>query len=196
MQRVSHVSRGRSGRLILAAFATPLLAAACSGPHSVPIPLAPTAVSAPVLPSVPSVSRGPASLIIEAVSVATKFPPTDGYFYYYVRFLVRETSGNTAATIENVVVNSPDHSLDTGRWCWGDYVSTSVMPGGTLDVFYSDAGAQLIGDYCAPATRARSESFPLTVILTFRDEGGNEGTVETTVNLVRGKTARSSFQLE
>jgi hypothetical protein len=125
---------------------------------------------------------GPASLAIEQVSIVSKFPPSDGFNYYWVRFLLRETGGQGGAMIERVQITAPDSNDDTGPWCWGDS-PLWVPPGGTLNVFHDDTGIRVLGDYCAPAIRARSQSFQLDVRVTFRDRTGGEGVTETTARV-------------
>jgi hypothetical protein len=108
----------------------------------------------------------------------TSFPSTNGYYYYRVRFLIREISGIGSAIIQRVVVTSADGVDDTGPWCWGD-TPIGVSAGKVLDVFQTDAGVKILGDYCAPYVRSRSESFRVNLRVTFTDDLGNEGAVET-----------------
>ena len=91
-----------------------------------------------------------------------RFPFTDGYYYYRVRFLLRERSGNSNAIIQRVVVTSGDEVNDNGPWCWGD-VPIRVPAGNALDVFQTDAGVKVLGDSCAPYVRSRSESFRVSI---------------------------------
>jgi hypothetical protein len=124
--------------------------------------------TSPVTPAPPQ----PASLVIDQLSVGQ--PPLalqDGKFWYRVKFFVRETSGHSGATIRRIVVTSPDAVNDNAPWCWGD-VPITVAPGGTLDVFTPETVKILLGDYCAPAALAHSDSFQLTVSITYTDATG------------------------
>src|SRR5215813_3324810 len=127
----------------------------------------------------------PASLVIEELSVG--MPPIvlrDGTSWYRVKFFVRETSGHSSATILRIVVKSPDAVDDRDPSCWGDYPIT-VNAGGTLDLFTPEKVNSLLGDYCAPGALAHSDSFPLGVSITFRDQTGRESLVEASTTITR-----------
>ena len=114
----------------------------------------------------------PASLIIEQLSIG--LPPLalqDGKFWYRVKFFVRETSGRGGAAIRRIVVTSPDAVNDNDPSCWGDF-PIGVAAGGTLDLSTPEKVKALLGDYCAPAALAHSDSFQLTVSITFVDATG------------------------
>lgn len=114
----------------------------------------------------------PASLIIDQLSVGQPpFALQDGKSWYRVKFFIRETSGHSGATIRRIVVTSPDAVNDNAPWCWGDLPIT-VAAGGTLDVFTPETVKSLLGDYCAPAALAHSDSFQLTVSITYTDATG------------------------
>ena len=137
--------------------------------------------TAPVAPRPPE----PASLVIEELSVG--MPPIvlrDGTSWYRVKFFVRETSGHSSATLLRIVVKSPDAVNDNDPSCWGDYPIT-VNAGGTLDLFTPEKVDSLLGDYCAPSAAAHSDSFPLGVSITFRDQTGREGLVEGSTTITR-----------
>jgi hypothetical protein len=88
-----------------------------------------------------------------------------------VKFFVRETSGHSGATIRRIVVTSPDAVNDNDPSCWGD-LPVTVAAGGTLDVSTPEKVKALLGDYCAPAAIAHSDSFQLTVSITYADATG------------------------
>ena len=136
--------------------------------------------TSPVAPAPPQ----PASLVIDQLSVG--LPPLalqDGKFLYRVKFFVRETSGHSGATIRRIVVTSPDAVNDNDPWCWGDRPIT-VAAGGTLDVFTPETVKILLGDYCAPAALAHSDSFQLTVSITYTDATG-ESMVDASATITR-----------
>lgn len=120
-----------------------------------------------------------ASLTIEDAWVSLRPASTPRTFWGEVRFLLRETSGESGATIREVLI--PGGSDPAGPACWqGDL---RVPPGGTLDRFYTDAGLSSLG-YCAPwalVVDAATGSHPIVVSVTFYDDGGRLGKVEGTV---------------
>ena len=147
-----------------------------------PSALGPTIVDRPPpaprpAPELIPVPRGPASLAIEALGVVLRFPQSDGYLYYRATIVLRETSGNSGATIQRVVVTGPDEINDNGPWCWGD-TPIRVEPGRSLDVFHTEAGVKVLGDYCAPYVRAKVQSFPFDLQVTVKDYDAREGIVE------------------
>ena len=115
----------------------------------------------------------PASLVIERLTVDVS--GQNGYFGYLTRFLLRETTGQSGATILGIVVAGPSGSDATGPGCWIDKLW--VPPGGTLDTFYTDAGLDWLL-YCAPGSGGRERNPQLRVRVTFIDDGGREGIVE------------------
>jgi hypothetical protein len=141
-----------------------------------PTPAAPSSLppSAPPV-IVPSTS---ASLVIERLSIKV-YPQTQGEkFGYEPRFQLREANGVSGATIQNVAVVAPNGGSDnTGPSCWRD--TLRVPPKGVLDTFYSDAGARWLS-YCAPGSGGSSETPTLQVIVTFSDDDGHIGSVQST----------------
>jgi hypothetical protein len=143
---------------------------------------------APPLPQpAPAPSQPAATLAIEELTV-TEYPPTperDGkglllhdYYSYVVRFLLRETSGNSGATIREVVVgNVPGEGETMGGDCLGDL---RVPPGGTRDDFYTEKNVRRWSyRYPAPASPIPLER--IRVIVTFKDDHGVIGTVNAEV---------------
>lgn len=145
--------------------------------------------SAPAAPSsLPPQSPPPtalttASLVIERLSIKVS-PKTPGDKYgYEPRFQLREASGNSGATIQNIAVLAPNGDGDnTGPGCWRD--TLRVPPAAVLDTFYSDAGASRLG-YCAPWSSGNSETPDLRVVVTFTDDGGHVGTVQERATTLR-----------
>lgn len=115
----------------------------------------------------------PASLVIERLTVDVS--SQNGHFGYLTRFLLRETTGQSGATILGIVVSGPNGSDATGPGCWIDKLW--VPPGGTLDTFYTDAGLDWLL-YCAPGSGGRERTPQLRVRVTFIDDAGREGIVE------------------
>jgi hypothetical protein len=70
---------------------------------------------------------------------------------YEIRFVLRELTGTSGATIKRVVVRNTaqvtngTYSDETGEACWKDPLR--VPPGGTLDTFFTDAGVAWLS-YC------------------------------------------------
>src|ERR1044071_3698807 len=147
-----------------------------SGCHDRPMPAAPSSLP----PSAPPVmvSSTKASLVIEHLSIKV-YPQTQGdKFGYEPRFQLREANGVSGATIQNVAVVAPNGGSDnTGPSCWRD--TLRVPPSGVLDTFYSDAGARWLS-YCAPWSGGSSEMPSLKVIVTFTDDDGQIGSVQST----------------
>lgn len=136
----------------------------------------------PAEPVVPRPAQ-PASLVIERLSVG--MPSGDvrgGASWYRVKFFVRETSGQGAAVIRRIVVTSPDDVDDTGPWCWGDGPIV-IAPGGILDMSTPATVDVLLGAYCAPVAVAHSDSFQLSVSITFADATGDERVVEASTTI-------------
>src|SRR5262249_15685478 len=154
------------------------ISAGCSGS---PTPAAPSQVS---LPSPTPPSRPPATpaettaaqLVIEQQSMKVVYPAVNGYFQYELRFLLRETTGKSGATIENLLVGDGRGGGDnTGPACWRE--TLRVPPGGTLDTFYTEAGWKWLG-YCGIFPNFRTENPPmLYVVVTFKDDDGRTGSI-------------------
>lgn len=147
-----------------------------------PMPAAPGSFPNSPPPVVtPTTTR--ASLIIEQLSI-TLYPQTQGDKYAYEpRFQLREASGNSGATVTNIaVVASNGGSDNTGPSCWRE--TLRVPPGGVLDAFFTDAGAAWLG-YCAPWSGGNSATPDLRVVVTFTDDEGHPGTVESRTTAIR-----------
>jgi hypothetical protein len=124
-----------------------------------------------------------AVLLIEQLSIRVH-PQTQGdKFGYEPRFQLREASGYSGATIQNVAVVAPNGGSDnTGPSCWRD--TLRVPPGGVLDTFFSDAGASWLS-YCAVWSGGNSETPDLLVVVTFIDDEGHVGSVQSRATAVR-----------
>jgi len=146
-------------------------------------PTAPTPPSAPRLfesppPQVPTPtpSSSAASVVIEDAWATVRRPTaTDRNYGFGTRFLLRETSGKSGATILSVVVSSPNGSDETGPGCWLE--TLRVPPGATLDIFYTDEGARWLV-YCAPGTGERTAVSQVGLIVSFADDEGRRGSVQ------------------
>lgn len=162
-----------------------LIATGCdSGPRSPITPTepgpppttpAPPAMPPPALPSFDA-SLSSASIVIE--DAFAKVHPDGNRFGYEVRFLLRETSGRSAATITEVTVYGPEGSDITGPGCWRETVQ--VKAGGSLDLFHTDAGQRHLV-YCAPGSGGQTRTPNLTVAVSFVDANGQPGTVGASV---------------
>ena len=99
-------------------------------------------------------------------------------FPYEPRFRLRETTGSTAVTIDNIAVGYGGGFDNTGPSCW---VSPLKVPaGGTLDVFYTDEGQRWLG-YCAVWSGGPIETPTLDVVVSFTADDGRTGTVRTVI---------------
>jgi hypothetical protein len=159
-----------------------LLFIGCSGSPSTPA--APTPVpSSPTQPAPtppPTTNPSSASVVIEDPFAIVR---SDGSrFGYDVRFLLRETSGASGATIERIVIYGPSGSDETGSICWKDQIR--VPAGGALDTFYTDAGAQSL-TYCGPGSGGTTASPVLAAAVTFRDDSGVVGSITVPVASLR-----------
>jgi hypothetical protein len=128
--------------------------------------------------SISAPPAGPASLVIESASVDVSGPDSRGWYGYLVRFRLRETAGESAAEIGDLLVIGPDESAWTGPSCWGD--TLRVPPGGTLDTFDTEAGLKWLL-YCAPGTAGKTATPTLRLIVYFSDDFGHSGSVETVI---------------
>jgi hypothetical protein len=144
-----------------------------AAPTSQPSGAPPIAESpAPPVPPPPAPSPS-ATLAVEHASVHS-----DGTS---VRFLLRETSGRSGATIDKVLVVGPNGGFDTyDRGCWQDRLR--VPPGGTLDTFFADAGVAWLA-YCAPRWGDGTTIPFFRIVVTFLDDDGIVGTAEAVVNV-------------
>jgi hypothetical protein len=156
----------------------PLLVGIAAGCHSSPVT---PSLPGPLVEEPPTPPRPPVpALEIEGLSVGvTNRPLADGYFYYSVRFLLRETSGKAGAIIENVwpvSPDGPDEGYSYGPVCFGKVVR--VEAGSTLDVFLTDQGVQSL--QCVPQTWAKKKVPELELIVTYKSEDGRSGTAKAT----------------
>ena len=143
----------------------------------------------PVSPWPPPAAREPppnppsfASVAIEAPLVVLRPDAIPGQFWVAVRFLLKETGGNSGATIQSIFVRN-------GRTGSGEQISglctegLRIPAGGVLDVFYTDEGYRWLS-YCAPANVALIGSpileFPVRVSVVFLDDEGRMGRVDAT----------------
>ena len=149
----------------------------CGGSPSTPA--APTPVpSSPTPP--PTSNRSSASVAVED-PFAIVFSQ-GSRFGYAIRFLLRETSGASGATIEDIVIYGPSGSDLTGQGCWRDQLR--LPAGGALDTFYTDAGAQWLG-YRGPGSGGTTASPMLEAEITFRDDRGVGGSIRVPVTSLR-----------
>jgi len=171
---------GRHG-LLTSAAVTVVIAffAGCEGrpAPSAPAPL-PTVATPPAAPPLPT----NASLVIEQQFVIVHPQLKGDPFGYELRFRLRETNGNSGATIQNVSVEDSGGTDNTGPDCWRDILR--VPPGGTLDIFYTYAGQDWLS-YCAPWSGGRTETPQLRVVVTFTDDDGRRGTAEAVATVTK-----------
>jgi hypothetical protein len=114
--------------------------------------------------------------VIEQGSLRLRPLSSGPAFEYEPRFQLREISGKSGATIQNVFLGLVNGGGDnTGPGCWQD--ALRVPPGGTLDTFYTDEGYKWLG-YCGVWSTGSSETPTLQLIVTFTDDDGVTGTVE------------------
>ena len=186
-----------NARLLLAALlASLVLLPACGGTPFAPSPSPqPGSGGAPPVPQpAPSPEPEPpqlqpaATLAIEQLTVA-EFPPTTdrdrnglfihNYYSYLVKFLLRETSGRSAALVRDVFVGKTSgEGENIGPQCMGDGIR--VPPGGTVYDFYTD---ELVRgwSWCYPAPSSSGPLEQLRVIVTFTDDSGVIGRVSADV---------------
>lgn len=155
-----------------------LAAAGCAESPSVPLAPAP---AIPVTPPAPPPS-GPAAASLAVEDPFVLVTGGGATYVYGVRFLLRETSGRSGATIERIVIRGPAESDETGSTCWRTAVR--VPPGGTLDTFYTDAGADWLL-YCSPFNVGHTPAPALGVEITFHDDRGNVGSVTAAITRIR-----------
>jgi hypothetical protein len=135
--------------------------------------------SAPLpLPPAPPAPKPTAVLAVEHTSLIVRpCPESCGTtkFLYEPRFQLRETSGKSGATIQNLFVADPvlGGGDNTGPGCWR--IALRVPPGGTLDTFYSDEGWNWLG-YCGVWGGGTSATGAVSVVVTFTDDDGVSGT--------------------
>ena len=176
-----------SSWLLLAVWVLPVADAACGptpvGPSSPPAPPVTARPSEPndvprPLPS-PTPLPSPASI----ASLAIEDPYVSQYAVEWqpelvvrIRFLLRELSGNSGATIRSIVMGNPSLGFDTfGGFCAD---GMRVPPGEVLDTFYNDESFAAL-TYCAPgfSVSAPAQPHPFVITVDFVDDEGREGRV-------------------
>ena len=163
-------------RMTLAVWVASLgFVAGCSGSAT---PSTPSPTPAPGAPP-----RTAAQLAIEDASVSVQPLPSSAAFGYVARFALKETSGKSGATIQNVLVGDlKGGGENTGPSCWRD--TLRVPAGGTLDIFYTDAGQRRLG-YCAPVGYGDTSTPQVVVVrVSFVDDDGRTGTVDAVVTKI------------
>jgi len=142
------------------------VAAACGDSPMTPAPPPPPPLAIP--------SR--ASVVIEDPYVTTHPVSFSDGLELEVRFLLRETSHNSGATIQSIFFTGDTRD---GACTKGLYVPA----GGVLDTFYTDEGIASLG-YCSSdlgtITGPLSEflsKYPMGITVVFVDDEGRRGTV-------------------
>jgi hypothetical protein len=142
-------------------------------------PTSPAVVSQTVIPPpiVPKVSIARLELLNASV-VTTR----DGY---YPGFLLKETSGQSAAIIKSVnVANDAGRVTVTDDGCWGRTTVIRVNAGSTFDGFDGRYANPLLQpdpyDYCG-AYSLDGPTSQLRVTVIFADESGTIGTVTASI---------------
>jgi hypothetical protein len=101
----------------------------------------------------------------------------DGWLSLEVRFLLRETGGNSGATVESFFLGDK-----TGGGAWFDGFcgeGVRVPPGGVYDTLNTDEGYASWG-YCAPywgVVSAPIKEHPMFLTVNFVDDNGRAGSV-------------------
>ena len=128
------------------------------------------------------IDTGPsaATLVIEGLSVLVT--PDKLRFSYLVRFRLRETGGESGATVGDILVSGAGESQETGPACWRD--SLRVPPGGTLSTFETDEGLEWLL-YCAPGSGGTTPTPTLRVTVHFTDDSGRTGTAQADVTAAK-----------
>ena len=122
-----------------------------------------------------------ASVVIEDAWATVRLPTVvDRHYGFGAGFLLRETGGESGATIVSVVVRGPNGSDETGPGCWRD--ALRVPPGGTLDTFHTEAGTRWLS-YCAPGTGGPAIVSELGLTVHFIDDEGRRGDVSAVVRV-------------
>ena len=147
-----------------------------------------TGCNSPVSPSLPPPGAPPASLdnpsnaLVTIEGAFAYITPQSAWFGYAPRFLLRETSGRSGATVEHIVVSHQSGADAAGPSCWRD--ALRVPAGGQLDTFHTEAGAGWLL-YCAPGSGGPISRPELRVIVTFRDDNGIAGSVSARITDLR-----------
>ena len=132
-------------------------------------------------PAIPA-SNNPSNAAVALESAFAIVTSQGGSFGYGVRFLLRETSGQSGATIDRIDVYGPSGADGTDVGCWKQ--SLRLDASGTLDTFHSDAGAEWLS-YCAPGSGGSTASPSLHVAVSFRDDNGVPGLIVGAVTTLR-----------
>jgi hypothetical protein len=150
--------------------------------RTVSSPTSPAVVAQTVVPppNLPKASIARLELLNAAV-VTTR----DGY---YPAFLLKETSGQSAAFIKSVNVANDAGSVSvTDDGCWGRATVIRVNAGSTFDGFDGRYANPLLQpdpyDYCGPYSPGGPTS-QLRVTVIFADESGTIGTVTASIPTV------------
>ena len=148
----------------------PTLSAACGGDY---VPTSPSPPAPPITVVQPPLAS------LEIVDPYINLRPS--YFgdswSVEIRFLLRESTGESSATIRRIVVGE-----EVGRGdSWEGFCTEGlqVPPGGLLDTFYTDQGYEWLG-YCAPfygVVREPVHPSPVFVTVYFADDEGRVGQV-------------------
>jgi hypothetical protein len=147
------------------------------------------------------VNSSSAAVAIEAAFANVRWDPS-GHFNYGLRLLLRETSGQSSATINRVIVGGPsgrDEFEYNEEFVIGPGPSGPIDSGpnacrisdmlrmpahGELDTFYTDEGARWLV-YCAPGASGNVAVPALYVTVIFRDDSGVIGSVGVPINDLR-----------
>jgi hypothetical protein len=159
------------------------------GCESTRLPAGPSVevTATPTSPPVAATIVSLASLAIED-AYAIGGQGQDSYVYE-VRFRLREQGGRIGATVKEIAVSNP-HLRPGERTskaigsesCWG--TELRVPPGGMLDTFYTDAGAEWLG-YCWVGIDALPGVSSLGLEVFFKDDAGVQGSVTAPITVFR-----------
>ena len=135
----------------------------------------------PVAPGIPEIPTATLEILQATVGMLAVIPPMRGFASFHeVKFLLRETSGKSGATIRLVEVKvrqgyiyGDDDEVSTGEDCWRRAIR--VEAGATLDIF--SLGHDGLGS-CQPAARGEIQTSPVRVVVTFTDDQGLTGIAE------------------
>jgi hypothetical protein len=115
-----------------------------------------------------------ASLAIEDPFVILHPAWIHGEYDVDVRFLLKETGGNSGANIEEIFLRGPRGGESIGGPCTR---GLRVPPGGVLDTFYTDESVKTLS-YCSlylGSIWGPNLDRPVEVSVTFRDDEGRRG---------------------
>jgi hypothetical protein len=159
-----------------------VVTAACSDNPVAPAPSQPPS-QPPPFPSPRPPGPTSASLLIEDFSVIVKrsLPGgravEDGRFSLEVRFLLKETSGNSGANVESFFLGDQSGG---GAWFAGSCLKGLRVPaGGVYDTLNTDEG-YASWSYCAPywgVVSAPVKEMPIFLTVNFVDDDGHPGSV-------------------